>query len=186
MRDARPSRILSRSRLLAAWQDSRDATKDPGRPGIDEMSALQFSSKLETNIASLAKSIRDGNYGPSRLRAILIPKPNSSTKRLICIPTIKDRLVQRTIIEYLVRTRRLPDNPASYGFTRGRGTAAAILRAIDLRAKHDWCIKTDIESFFDRIPRDELKARVQRALPACSLVPLINKVIDCEISETAG
>jgi hypothetical protein len=92
--------------------------------------------------------------------------------------------VQRTIIEYLVRTRKLPDSPSSYGFIRGRGTAAALSRAIDLRGQYDWCIKTDIEAFFDRIPRDELKARVDRALPRCSVVPLINKVIDCEISET--
>jgi RNA-directed DNA polymerase len=184
MRYATPSRILSRARLLSAWQDSRDATKDPGRPGIDDFSALQFSSKLETNIASLTKAIRDGNYGRSRLKAILIPKPNSITKRLICIPTVKDRLVQRAIIEYLVRMRKLPDNPSSYGFTRGRGTGAAISRAIELRGQYDWCIKTDIEAFFDRVPRDELKTRVKRALPRCSLVPLINKVIDCEIRET--
>jgi RNA-directed DNA polymerase len=170
--------------LLAAWQGSRDATRDPGRPGIDDISALNFSSKLETNIASLAKAIREGNYGPSRLRAILIPKPNSAAKRLICIPTVKDRLVQRTIIEYLVRTRRLPDNPSSFGFSRGRGTAAAISRAIDLRSEYDWCIKTDIEAFFDRVPRDDLKRRMGMALPRCSLVPLISKVIDCEIRET--
>jgi RNA-directed DNA polymerase len=184
MRYTRPSRILSRAGLLAAWENSRDSTRDPGRPGIDEITAFQFSSKLETNIASLAKAIRDGHYGPSRLRAILIPKPNSTSKRIICIPTVKDRVVQRTIIEYLFRTRKLPDNPSSYGFIRGRGAAAAISKAIDLRAGYDWCIKTDIEAFFDRIPRDELKERVDRALPRCNVAPLIKKVIDCEISET--
>jgi RNA-directed DNA polymerase len=184
MRYPRPSRILSRSRLLAAWRNSRDATKDPGVPGIDEISALQYSSKLETNIKSLARAIRDGNYGPSRLRAILIPKPNSASKRIICIPTVRDRLVQRAIIDYLLRTRKLPDSPSSYGFIRGRGPAAAISRAISLRAEYDWCIKTDIEAFFDRIPRDELKARVDRAFPRCSVVPLIKKIIDCEIRET--
>jgi RNA-directed DNA polymerase len=184
MRYPRPSRILSRAALLAAWRTSRDATKDPGAAGIDEMTAFQFSSRLETNITSLAKAIRAGNYGPSRLRAILIPKPNSTSKRIICIPTVRDRVVQRAIIEYLDRAHKLPDSLSSYGFIRGRGPKSAISRAVSFRAQYDWCIKTDIEAFFDRIPRNELKARVDRALPRCSVVPLIKKVIDCEISET--
>jgi hypothetical protein len=50
--------------------------------------------------------------------------------------------------------------------------------------QYDWCIKTDIEAFFDRIPRDDLKARVDRALRRCTVVPLMKKIIDCEIKET--
>jgi hypothetical protein len=115
----------------------------------------------------------------------LIPKPNSTKERLICIPIVRDRIVQRAIANYLVQNEKLPiENEFSYGFIRGRGTKQAIVRAIELRGKHDWCLKTDIEAFFDRIPRADVKSRIAKALPNSSVTPLLYKVVDCEIKET--
>ena len=181
---ARPVKLLSKAKLRNAWQKSRDATIKAGRPGIDGVSAQQFAAKLDTNLQTLTKTLRDGTYGPSRLRAVLIPKPNSEKFRLICIPTIRDRIVQRTIVDYLVENKKFPIyNSSSYGFIKGRGTQSAIARAVVLRGKYDWCLKTDIEAFFDRIPRAYLKDRVNTSLRANSLAPLIEKIIDCEIKE---
>jgi RNA-directed DNA polymerase len=181
----RPIQILSKKNLFAAWKSSRDSTADPGRPGIDGVSGAQFAARLDSNLISLTKSLRTGAYGPSRLRAVFIPKPNSTKERLICIPTIRDRIVQRAIANYLVQKDKLPiENEFSYGFIKGRGTKQAILRAIELRGKYAWCLKTDIEAFFDRIPRADVKSRVKRALPSSSVTPLLHKIIDCEIKET--
>jgi RNA-directed DNA polymerase len=181
----RPTRILSFSKLSQAWQASRDATTQPGRPGIDGITAQQFAAKLDANLRALSKHLHSRTYGPARLRAVFIPKPNSSKERIICIPTVRDRVVQRAIIEYLVKNRKLPIyNSSSYGFIRGRGTQEAISRAVALRSEGKWCLKTDIEAFFDRIPRQYLKNRLASALPAHSLTPVICKIIDCEIKET--
>ncbi len=101
---------------------------------------------------------------------------------MICIPTVRDRVVQRAIVDYLVTNKKLPIyNSSSYGFIRGRGTQAAIARVIVLRGTYDWCLKTDIQSFFDRIPRPYLKSKVATALRSHSLPPLICKIINCEI-----
>jgi RNA-directed DNA polymerase len=184
MTDTTPSRILSKSKLMQAWVASRDSTSKAGGPGIDGISAAQFAVRLETNISSLAKSIRDRQYGPSRLKGVAIPKPNTIEKRLICIPTVKDRIVQRTLVRHLVHGKKLPIyNSSSYGFIKGRGTVAAINRALELRANFDWCLKTDIESFFDRVPRGELKNKVDRALVRSNTAPLIKKFIDSEIKD---
>ena len=87
-------------------------------------------------------------------------------------------------MNYLVENKKFPIyNSSSYGFIKGRGTQSAIARAVALRSKYDWCLKTDIEAFFDRIPRAYLKSRVNAALSANSLAPLIEKIIDCEIKE---
>jgi RNA-directed DNA polymerase len=183
----RPTKILSTKRLYQVWRSSRDATVHAARPGVDGITAQQFAAKLDSNLRATSKSLREGKYGPSRLKAVFIPKPNSDKERLICIPTVRDRVVQRTIVEYLVTNKKLPIyNSSSYGFLKGRGVQAAISRAIDLRSIHDWCLKTDIEAFFDRIPRQYLKARVAAALPSHSLTPLIWKVIDCEIKINAA
>ncbi|MEY9364901.1 RNA-directed DNA polymerase [Bradyrhizobium yuanmingense] len=184
MSTSTPSRILSKSKLMHAWRLSPDSTSKAGGPGVDGITAAQFATRLETNIASLAKTIRDRQYGPSKLRGVAIPKSASNEKRLICIPTIKDRIVQRALVKHFTAGKKLPIyNSSSYGFIEGRGTKAAITRALELRPQFGWCLKTDIESFFDRIPRGPLKEKVDRTLPHSSVAPLVKRFIDCEIRD---
>jgi RNA-directed DNA polymerase len=183
----RPTRILSRASLYRTWKESRDSTSHPGRPGIDGVTAQQFGARLDFNLRLTSLGLRDGTYGPSRLKPILIPKPNTDKERLICIPTVRDRLVQRTIMNYLVVNEKFPIyNSSSHGFIEGRGTQSAISEAKALRGTFDWCLKTDIEAFFDRIPRQYLKRRARAALGNHSLIPLISKIIDCEIKDDHG
>ena len=104
---------------------------------------------------------------------------------MICIPTVHDRIVQRAIVAYLTENKKLPIyNSSSYGFIKGRGPRAAIAQASVLRGRFEWCFKTDIETFFDRVPRPYLKTRLRRALRSHSLVPLIEKFADSEVKET--
>jgi len=181
----RPTKILSKSKLRSAWNDSRDSTPSAGRPGIDNITAPGFAANLDHNLTVLARRLRQSQYGPSPLRAVFIPKPNSDKERMICIPTVCDRLVQRAIIAYLDKNKKFPIyNLSSFGFLRNLGTDAAIKAAVMHRQSYDWCLKTDIESFFDRIPRQYLKMRLQRVLGRHSLVPIISRVIDCEVKPT--
>jgi RNA-directed DNA polymerase len=181
----RPIKILSKPRLREAWRESRDSSPNAGRPGIDNVTALRFAANLDQNLTNLARGLRQGTYGPAPLRAVFIPKPNSDKERMICIPTVADRLVQRAAVAYLTKNEKLPIyNSSSFGFLRDRGTRAAINAAVAHRRSYDWCLKTDIESFFDRIPRPYLKLCVTRSLGEHSLVPIISKVIDCEIKLT--
>ena len=114
----RPTKILSAKKLHQAWRSSRDATVHAARPGVDGITAQQFAAKLDSNLRATSKSLREGKYGPAGLKAVFIPKPNSDKERLICIPTVRDRVVQRTIVEYLVVNKKLPIyNSSSYGLS---------------------------------------------------------------------
>jgi RNA-directed DNA polymerase len=181
----KPTKTLSKSRLRSAWVDSRDSTGNAGRPGIDNVTGVAFAANLDYNLDVLATRLRKGHYGPSQLKAVFIPKPNSDKERMICIPTVSDRLVQRAIVAYLQRTKKFPIyNSSSFGFLPDLGTQAAIDAAVRHRQSFDWCLKTDIESFFDSIPRQYLKSRVEKALHKHSLTPIIAKIIDCEVQIT--
>jgi RNA-directed DNA polymerase len=181
----RPVKILSKPKLREAWRKSRDSSPNAGRPGIDNVTAVRFAANLDHNLAVLARGLRQGTYGPAPLRAVFIPKANSDKERMICIPTIADRVVQRAAVAYLTKNEKLPIySSSSFGFLRERGTRAAINAAVEHRRSYDWCLKTDIESFFDRIPRPYLKSCVTKALGEHSLVPIISKVIDCDIRVT--
>ncbi|WP_316160165.1 reverse transcriptase domain-containing protein [Bradyrhizobium sp. SZCCHNRI20481] len=178
----KPAKILSRSNLYLAWKSSRDATSNPGRPGIDGLTAERFGARIEEQISALSSELRTGTYRPYRLRPVFIPKPDSSKERLICIPAVRDRVVQKAIVSYLVTTEKFPiENEFSFGFVRGRGTLHAIERALELRNRYAWCLKTDIEAFFDRISRSDAKLRVSKSLKNSSLTPLVHQFIDCEI-----
>lgn len=181
-RRSRPLRILSKSRLRGVWDQSRDSSTRAGTPGIDNESAKQFAANLDSNLDQIVKRLHEGSYGFSRLRPVFIEKPGSNKERVICIPTVRDRLVQRAIVEYLASSRKVPiHNSSSFGFIKGLGTGDAIARAVELRSVYEWCLKTDIESFFDQVPRKFLKGKVEASLRDHSLVPLICNAIDCEI-----
>ena len=109
----KPTKILSKPVLVTAWNASRDSTSRAGRPGIDNVTALQFSAKLDTNLDNIVLCLRDGRYGFSKLRVVFIPKQNSDRERVICIPTVRDRLVQRAIAQHLTSRRIFPVNNAS-------------------------------------------------------------------------
>jgi RNA-directed DNA polymerase len=76
------------------------------------------------------------------------------------------------------------NNSSSFGFIRGLGPQDAVKRALALRRKYAWCLKTDIQSFFDKIQRPYLKKKVTQALKGSRLELLIHNVIDCEVQHT--
>jgi group II intron reverse transcriptase/maturase len=177
------SRIITAQRLQEAWTASRDAKRRPGRPGSDRVTAQQFAQNLPRNIEQICSEIASGAYTFSKLRPVLVPKVSSESNRLICIPSVKDRLVQRAIVYYLQGRNNLKlDNSVSFAFLPDRGLLDALAAAINLRASSQWVVKADIQSFFDQIPRAYIKDLVRRKLRSNSVVPLIWKVIDCEIS----
>jgi group II intron reverse transcriptase/maturase len=182
----KPIKIISKSALFNAWKNSRDATRNSGRPGVDNVTAQQFAAKLDPNLAEIARRLKQGDFGFSRLRPVFVPKPNSDKERMICVPVVRDRLVQRVITQYLTSKKLFPIyNSSSFGFIKGRGTREAIQAVVKLREKYDWCLKTDIEAFFDKIPRRYLKRRVFECLKVHSLTPIICDVIDCEVKVTS-
>jgi retron-type reverse transcriptase len=174
-----PRIILSKKRLHATWSASRDASARPAAAGIDKQSAISFSQKLNENIVRIHDEIVNGNFHFSALKPIPIPKDNGKI-RIICIPTVRDRLVQRAIVTWLVEKRRVPHQDFVYG-VKGQGLGRAIKCAITIRSKLEWCVKTDIQSFFDNIQRDKLKSLIEKRLSKSSLIPLLYSAIDREV-----
>ena len=184
MRQGRP-RFCRRPRFWRLGQIPNSTTK-AGRPGTDNESARQFSANLDSNLDYIAHQVRDGKYGFSKLHAVFLPKPDSDVERVICIPTVRDRLVQRAIGEYITSKSIFPIyNSSSFGFIKGLGPHDAIRRTLELRKNYQWCLKTDIQSFFDKISRSLLKKQISKDLNGNSLEALVLKAVDCEAKSTS-
>jgi RNA-directed DNA polymerase len=59
-----------------------------GAAGVDHQTIEMFEQHLEPNLERLAAELQDGSYRPQALRREWIPKPGSSEKRPLGIPTV--------------------------------------------------------------------------------------------------
>jgi RNA-directed DNA polymerase len=180
-----PKRILSSRNLRLTWCNSKDSKGRGGAPGVDGILARSFGANVEQHVRRIAAECSNGEFRFSKLRPKPFPKGNGKF-RIICVPTIEDRLVQRTILYYLTAKSDLLGvlNPNSFGVQKGKeqGTHGAIETAIRRRQARPYVLKTDISKFFDNIPREYLLGEIRHRLRRRSVVPLLEKVVGCEIA----
>jgi retron-type reverse transcriptase len=177
----RPLRYASVERLREAWSQSKDAGPRGRSAGIDHITPIRFRERLDENLRNTRERLIRLDFKFHPLRPTFIPKAGGKF-RIICIPTVEDRLIQRLILRCLNDGDKLKvDTPVSYGFKRGSGIQAAVKKARNLRRRHQWVLKSDVTSFFDTIKRDSLREEVQRRLRRSSLASIVCSAIDAEI-----
>lgn len=151
-------RLLMQSRsarLLAVRRVTQD-NQGKKTAGIDGVKSLTPNQRLK-----LSKSLKvQGEASP--VRRVEIPKPDSSEKRLLGIPTMRDRATQALVKQALEPQWEAKFEPNSYGFRPGRSchdAIVAIFNAISTQAKY--CLDADIAKCFDRIAHEPLLDKMQ-------------------------
>lgn len=180
-------KIASKRNLKAVWDQSGDSKSPKKACGLDHERTDQFALKLTDRINEINKSLLEGTYEFGPLRAIAFAKPSSSKYRIICVPRVKDRLVQRAIAGYLLNDKAdklRVKNVASHGFIKNRSVFSAVKDAERLRQRMPWALKSDILSFFDVIDRSMILDRLQRIVRSKGIFNLLEQVVNCEIGET--
>jgi RNA-directed DNA polymerase len=180
------NRLISVANLWDVWKEYRPRAKGSA-PGIDGVSPKQFDDNVKQQIALIRTEVADG-YTFSALRGVSVPKKDPTKFRMICVPTIKDRVVQRALLRVIESKAAVLGiaNDVSFGFVKDtpgtkRGTIAARDAAIRHRQAKPWAFKADISSFFDRIRRQELITNFRKSFRLRSLSPLVEAAIACEV-----
>jgi RNA-directed DNA polymerase len=106
----------------------RKVKRNKGSAGVDYVTISQFTHHLERNLEILAASLKDGSYRPQTIRRVWIPKPGSSEKRPLGIPTVRDRVVQGALRHVLEPIFERDFAAHSYGFRPGKSTKDALRR----------------------------------------------------------
>lgn len=179
-------RVLSQSALLSAWNYLLSKSKPTSRNtiGVDEVSINHFQINAKANVARLFKDIQRGNFSFLPLKPYLIPKANGKL-RLICVPTVRDRIVQRALVDFLSsKYHEMLANNVSFGFIKGRSVKQAAELACKLRATRPWVFKTDITSFFDTIDRGILRAELRKTIRESSLHEILFAAVEAEVAFT--
>lgn len=175
--------VLTYKSFNRTWQDLFHNTKPLSRNtvGVDGICLNDFAINHKDNIGKLHREISEKRFRFSPLKPVLILKP-SGKYRLICVPRVVDRLVQRTLLSFLANKYHVQlANSISFGFVKGRSVKQAAELACLYRKKQPWVFKTDITSFFDTVDRKILGTAIQRQIRERSLHPLLLSALESEV-----
>ena len=118
-------RMLHETGLLQAF---RKVKSNKGKPGIDGQTIEDFAENCAEEIAQLASELRSKSYCPQPVKRVEIPK-GAGGKRLLGIPTVRDRDVQQALLNILQPIFDPGFHPSRYGYRPGRSPQQAVAKA---------------------------------------------------------
>jgi RNA-directed DNA polymerase len=152
-------------------------TRNRGAAGIDPMQTTELESHLHTHWEWIRAKLLAGNYVPSPVRRVEIPKPNGGT-RMLGIPTVQDRLIQQMMLQVLTLVFDPTFSEHSYGFRPGRSAQEAVQAAQRYgQGGKDWVGDLDITKFFDHVNHDILLGRIGKVIRDKRVLHLIGKYL---------
>jgi len=165
-------KVYRGANLRAEWERVK---ANQGSGGVDNVTIETFAVGLDARLESLTEQLRSGTYIPQPVRRAYIPKPGSSERRPLGIPTVADRVVQTALRNVIEPIFEKMFEPTSYGFRPKRRSHQA-LREVErlLRAGHVWVVDVDIQKYFDSIPRKGLMAEMAKRIADGGVLSLID------------
>lgn len=161
---------LEMDALITAWTQVADKK---GCAGSDGVSIRRFARHWEERLRALRQEVLEGSYRPRRLRTFFIPKKSGGRRRL-SVPAVRDRVLQRAVLNELEPLFERVFLCCSYGYRPGRGVRQAVERIVELRdAGYRWVLSADIDAFFDNVDHDVLKKQLSCYVEEPALLDLI-------------
>mgnify|MGYP001673497305 CR=1 FL=1 len=162
-------RISSHEGLEDGWRMvlAKDASD-----GILQRKTKEFAEHLDDFLTELSESLRSGTYEPDPLLSFGIPKGTSGEVRTLHIPSIRDRVVERAVVNTITHKADLAMSPCSFAYRTGIGTDDAVDHLARLRdAGYRYVLRTDIEDYFPNLS-------IEDALAALSPIAGCPRTID--------
>jgi RNA-directed DNA polymerase len=160
------------------------ALKREAAPGVDGETWQHYGEALEENLADLSGRLKRGAYRARPVKRAYIPKADGRLRPL-GIPTLEDKLVQRTTADALHTIYEIDFLGFSYGFRPGRSPHHALdaLYAGLLTRKVGWVLDADIRGFFEAIDHGWLVKFVEHRIADQRVVRLIQKWLTAGVLE---
>lgn len=157
--------------------------RNKGSGGVDGMQTDELRDFLGRHYQKLKGEIMTGNYTPSPVRKVEIPKPQGGT-RMLGIPTVTDRLLQQAIAQWLSPKYETTFSEQSYGFRPNRNAHQAVMQSKQyLQEGKTWVIEIDLEKFFDKVNHDRLMSTLAKRISDQPTLKLIRSYLTSGIME---
>lgn len=158
---------------------SESVLGNEGAAGVDHQTVSQFKDRRPQELKRLEEELRSGKYQPRAVKRVWIPKPGSTEKRPLGIPSVRDRVVQTALLHVLEPIFDITFAEHSYGFRRGRGCHHALERIEALLNEgYVHVVDADLKSYFDTIPKDRLMSRVRERVSDSRVLRLVEQFLE--------
>lgn len=153
-----------------AWAFWRAALGKRHRPEVQA-----FAARLEDNLGELASEILKGTVEVGRFHRFEIFDPK---RRTIHAPCFRERVLHHALMAHLEPAfdRYLGDD--TYACRKGKGTSAAVDRALHHARKWAFFLKLDVRSYFASIDHDVLKRAIRRRIRGGPVLELVDRIVD--------
>ena len=173
-------KVLDRDNLNRAYKRVK---ANKGAAGMDGMSVEEALPWLKENGNALIESIRNGQYRPSPVRRVEIPKPDGG-KRKLGIPTVIDRIIQQAIAQVLIPIYEPKFSDGSFGYRPNRSAKDAIERVRKYAEEgYKYAVCLDLSKYFDTLNHDLLMNMVRETVKDKKLIDLIKKYLKSGVME---
>ena len=151
--------------------------KKDAQDGDISDSVERFAEQVQERLEELAEELRAGTFRPSDLTRVVIPKKNG--ERFLDIPSVRDRIVERAILEHI--------NPAidpllgatAFGYRPGLGVADAAQEVVRLREEgYTHVLRTDVHDCFPSLPVALLRRQLEFLIAEPEILAVVDQLLD--------
>jgi RNA-directed DNA polymerase len=160
-------------------------TRKDGAPGVDGQTWTDYAENLEENLQSLLDRAKSGTYRAPPVRRVHIPKGTGKETRPIGIPTLEDKVLQRSVVMILEAIYEQDFYDCSHGFRPGRSAHQALesLWTQTMKTGGGWILEVDVRKFFDTLDHGHLRAFLKQRVRDGMLLRLIGKWLNAGVLE---
>jgi RNA-directed DNA polymerase len=162
----------------------RQAKANAGAAGVDRIRFEDIEAYgVERWLGELRQELVDETYRPQPVRRVMIPKPGGG-ERPLGIPTIRDRVVQTSVVLLLepIFEADFEDNVYAYRPQRSAHDALAEVRE-RLYGGQQHVVDADVKQYFDTIPHAELLQSVARRVADGKILHLLKLWLKSPVEE---
>jgi len=170
------------SQVVKAYRKVRRGGK---AAGIDHESWTEFDKKLQDNLYVIWNRMASGSYHPQPVREVALPKKDGKMRKL-GIPTLRDRIAQQVVKDYMEKKVDRLFHEHSYGYRPLKSAHDALEQVRQNCYKQDWVIDMDIAGFFDEIDHAVMLKAVEHVMAEKWVRMYVARWLEMPIQTTDG
>jgi RNA-directed DNA polymerase len=169
---------------VAFLKEAYHRTRKDAEPGVDGVTAEEYSKNLDENLRNLHVRLRAGRYKAPPVKRAWREKDDGG-KRPIGMPGFEDKIAQRAVAMILGAVYEQDFESFSHGFREGHSQhlALAELRQKCREVGVAWIVDADVAGFFDNLDWNLLLKIIKRRVKDGAILRLIGKWLNAGVME---
>jgi RNA-directed DNA polymerase len=153
--------------------------------GIDGQSWKDFEKKVEDHLYVIWNRLSSGSYFPQAVREVEIPRKDGR-KRKLGIPTLRDRVAQCVVKDYMEKQIDHQFLESSYGYRPMKSSHEAIEQVRQNCFENDWVIDLDVSKFFDEMDHELLLKAVEWMIKDKWVIMYVRRWLEMKVETKEG